>query len=172
MASLPKRVYWDACTWIALIQKEKIQKGSRIEDRETMCKAVIESAKRNKLEILTSAFCLAEVCKNEDLRDNSTDKIAEFFENDFILVVALDKNVGERARMLMLEGHAGLKPPDACHLATALIVNADQMHTFDQKLLDLNGLLDKSDGTKLTICKPSSDSMPLFGPGDIFGGVQ
>ena len=28
------------------------------------------------------------------------------------------------------------------------------MHTFDDKLLGLDGLIDKLDGTKLKICKP------------------
>lgn len=64
MASPLKRVYWDACAWIAVIQKEKILKNGVVEDREMMGKTVIEAAKKNKLEILTSAFCLAEVCKN------------------------------------------------------------------------------------------------------------
>jgi len=46
MASPTKRVYWDACTWIAVIQKEKIQlPNGTIEDRETMGREVIEAAK-------------------------------------------------------------------------------------------------------------------------------
>jgi len=165
MATLPKRVYWDACSWIALIQQEKIQKdGKLIEDRELLCRAVIEMAKDNKLEILTSSFCLAEVCKNRDVRDQVPDKIAAFFENDYILLVALDTFVGVRARALMLGGYAGLKPPDACHLATAAISNVDEMHTFDGALLNLDGKIDKADGTKLKICKPEAGApLPLFG---------
>jgi len=55
MATSLKRVYWDACAWIALIQKEKIRdkRGVIIEDRETMCKAVIAAAKASKCEIVT-----------------------------------------------------------------------------------------------------------------------
>jgi hypothetical protein len=57
----------------------------------------------------------------------------------------------------------GLKPPDAAHLATALISNVDEMHTFDTKLLSLDGKLDKADGTKLKICKPGPfSSAPLL----------
>lgn len=45
MAASPKRVYWDACAWIALIQKEKIRDGhgNVTEDRETLRKSVIKS---------------------------------------------------------------------------------------------------------------------------------
>ena len=129
-----------------------------------MCKTVIEAAKKNKLEIVTSAFCLAEVCKSADVREEAADKIAAYFENDYILVVALDKFVGERARDLMRAGYSKLKPPDASHVATALLLNVDEMHTFDDKLIDLDGLLDKRDGTKLKICKPTAgDPTPLFG---------
>ncbi|WP_338834591.1 type II toxin-antitoxin system VapC family toxin [Bradyrhizobium septentrionale] len=173
--AITKRVYWDACSWIALIQKEKIlQPGGAVEDREMMCKSVIEAARKNRLEIATSAFCLAEVCKTPDMRlGSSSDRIAEFFENDFILITALDTVVGHRARKLMTGGYAGLKPPDAVHIATALILNVDEMHTFDDALLALDGRLDKDDGTKLEICKPSAgDPTPLFGSNPFDTGKQ
>lgn len=157
MASSLKRVYWDACSWIALIQKEKIQKpNGRIEDREQMCRGVIEAARKGKVEILTSALCLAEVCKNPGLvQSQTTDKIAAFFERDFIFVINVDTAVGEKARELMMVGHSGLKPPDAIHLATALLSpGVDELHTFDGKLLDLDGLFKKPSGDPLKICKP------------------
>jgi predicted nucleic acid-binding protein len=163
MASLPKRVYWDACAWIALIQKEKILSGGLVEDREQMCRTVIEAAKQGKLEIVVSTFCLVEVCK-----ENSTgavDKLADFFETDYLLMVALDRFVAEQARKLMQSGH-GLKPPDASHIATALISSVEEMHTFDARILALSGLLERPDGTKLRICKPAvvgANTAPLFG---------
>ncbi|WP_315777301.1 MULTISPECIES: type II toxin-antitoxin system VapC family toxin [unclassified Bradyrhizobium] len=159
MASSLKRVYWDACVWIALIQKEKILKpGGKIEDREQMCREVIESAKKRNIEILTSALCLAEVCKHPELVKTQTDdKIAAFFERDFVFVVNVDTGVGERARKLMMAGHKGLRPPDAIHVATALLLpGIEEMHTFDGKLLDLDGLLSKPTGEKLKVCKPGS----------------
>lgn len=66
MAASPRRIYWDAYAWIALIQGEKILgAGGVIEDRDTMCWSVIEVAKKGTIEILTSTLCLAEVCKNQ-----------------------------------------------------------------------------------------------------------
>ena len=157
MANSLKRVYWDACAWIALIQKEKIQKpNGTLEDREQMCREVMESAKKGTLEILTSALCLAEVCKHPDLiKSQSSDKIAAFFERNFIFVINVDTAVGEHARSLMMGGYAGLKPPDAIHLATALLSpGIEEMHTFDGRLLDLDQLLSKPTGEKLKVCKP------------------
>ena len=166
MANSPKRVYWDACVWIALIQREKIPKaGGRVEDREQMCREVIESAKKGNVEILTSALCLAEVCKNPELAQSQTsDKIAAFFERSFVLVVNVDTAVGEHARDLMMGGYAGLKPPDAIHLSTAILsAGIDEMHTFDGRLLDLDGLLSKPTGEKLKVCKPGHGvSAPLL----------
>ena len=131
-----------------------------IEDRETMCKTVISAAKAAKCEIVTSALSFVEVCKSPEVRAEGEDKIAAFFEHEFIIVANLDRYVGERGRELMLMGQAGLKPPDASHVATAAISNANEMHTFDKKLLDLDGLVTKADGTKLKICKPDVGDLP------------
>ena len=60
----------------------------------------------------------------------------------------------------MLEKHPGLKPPDATHLASAIIGRSDEMHTFDQKLLNLNGKIIGLDGTPLRICKPEPPAKP------------
>jgi predicted nucleic acid-binding protein len=103
-----------------------------------MCKTVISAAKAAKCEIVTSALSFVEVCKSPEVRAEGEDKIAAFFEHEFIIVANLDRYVGERGRELMLMGQAGLKPPDASHVATAAISNANEMHTFDKKLLDLD----------------------------------
>ena len=170
MASFPKRVYWDACTWIALIQKEKIRDpntGRLIEDREQMCRDVIEAANKGKIEIVSSTLCLAEVCKHPELRkEKQSDQIAAYFEHDFILLVDVDIFVGERARDLMLGGYSGLKPPDAIHVATALIApRVEEMHTFDDKLLNLHNRIDTEAGERLGVKKPNTGerSPPLLG---------
>ena len=162
MAATPKRVYWDACAWIAVIQDEKVKlSDGSLENRAAMGRAVIADATKGKAEIFTSAFCLIEVCKNKDLKAGKNDeKIAAFFENDYIVIVNVDRYTGETGRKLMLSGISKLKPADASHLAAATVINADEMHTFDDRLLDLDGVLDKADGTKLRICKPS-----MGGPG-------
>ena len=43
----------------------------------------------------------------------------------------------------MLAGYSKLKPADASHLAAALVSNVDEMHTFDVRLLALDGKLDR-----------------------------
>ena len=164
MAQPPKhrKIYWDSCAWIAQISSERrtLADGS-IENRGALCRAVIDSAEKGATEVFTSALALAEVSKQAPGTPTGTDKVKEFFQNDYIIVVQLDRKTGELARDFMQQGWAGLKPPDAVHLASAVRANVDEMHTFDQKLLNLDGKFVKSDGTLLKICKPSLGGPPL-----------
>lgn len=165
MAALIKRVYWDACAWIALIQKEKLrdENGKIIEDRFTMCSTVIYAAEKHAIEIVTSSLSLVEVCKVPQIKLETEDRLALYFEHDYILLANLDREVGERARQIMQVGYSKLKPPDAAHLATAAISNVDEMHTFDGRLLDLDGRIKKPNGESLKICKPDHGTpMPLL----------
>ena len=116
MANSPNRLYWDACAWIAFIQKEKVELPSgQVEDRESMCRSVLIAAKAGKVEIATSTLSLAEVCKDP----TSASRFHEFLKLEYVLLVTLDRAVGEKARELMQGGYSGLKPPDAIHIATA-----------------------------------------------------
>lgn len=163
MAASPKRICWDACAWIALIQKEKIPdlNGKITEDRYALCRSVIDLAVKGKIDIVISGVCLVEVCGKAEIRGTAEDIISAYFENDYILIVSVDKVIGTRARKLMYEKHSGLRPVDATHLATALIANVDELHTFDDKLLKLDQKLTKADGSVLKICKPGHGGAEL-----------
>ena len=121
----PRRVAWDACTWIAtIIQEQAPIKGGGTEDRAALCNHVINLATQKQVEIATSGLSLAEVCKDDQVRQEDGDVLADFFRNDYILIVPVDRYVGTLARQLMQGGYSGLRPPDAVHLATALIADA------------------------------------------------
>ena|SRR6516162_170777 len=68
-----KRIYWDACTWIALIQREQIRDSAGVlqEDRYGMCRNVINAATQGQMEIATSTLCYAEVCKEPKIREQA-----------------------------------------------------------------------------------------------------
>jgi predicted nucleic acid-binding protein len=158
-----RRVYWDSCSWTAQIWSEVCTlKDGTIENRGALCRAVIDDATKGTTDIFTSALALVEVNKHPDRDPKSgADKLKDFFENDYIIVVAMDRRVGELGRELMQRRFPSLKPPDATHLASAIIANVDEMHTFDSDLLNLDGKVQRTDGTDLKICKPSMGGPPI-----------
>ena len=161
-----RRVYWDSCIWISLIANETNipLKGGGFENRVALAKAVLDNAAEGAAEIVTSALSLAEVNKlspNPSGLADTPDKLAEFFENDYIVLAMLDRRTAELARKLMQRKLSGLRPLDAVHIATALIAKVDEMHSFDDNLIELSDSFDKLDGKPLRICKPSMGSAPL-----------
>lgn len=166
MATSPKKIYWDSCSWIALISNERIYKnGVLTENRGADCRDVVRSAVKGEIELYTSALGIIEVNKGSPVAGGvPADKIKDFFENDYILIVSVNRQVGELGRELMQRGYSKLKPADASHIAAAAVAGVDEMHTYDDKLLDLTGKVAKADGTMLRICKPAmtGPKLPLL----------
>jgi len=163
MATSASRVAWDSCTWIAHIQRERIlgpDGKTVVEDRGAMCRPVLDAAERGVIEIVVSAIALVEVLARNRTSGIDDQRVRDLFDNDYILLVNVDKQLGDFARRLMLAGHPGLKPPDAIHLATACVANVDEFHTFDDRLLALDGVFGRLDGTRLVIKKPAVPAPP------------
>lgn len=159
-----RRVYWDACAWLGLLNGE--------EDKAADLEVVWRKAQHGELEIWTSSFCIAEVyrlrCENglTNLPPENDAKIDDLFDQDFVFLVQLDTEIARLAKALLRGNDKLKKPSDAIHLATAAYWNVEQLHTYDgSDLLGLN--VNRSDGEKLTICKPSMiDGDNLFNLGD------
>lgn len=163
MATSPSQVAWDSCTWIAHIQGERIlgpDGKTVVEERGAMCRPVLDAAERGVIEIVVSTIALVEVLARNRTSSIDDQRVRDFFDNDYILLVNVDKHLGDFARRLMLAGHGGLKPPDAIHVATACIANVREFHTFDDRLLALDGVIDRLDGTRLVIKKPAVPAPP------------
>lgn len=147
----PRRVYWDACAWLDLLNGER--------EKLSALQHVWGKASRGEVEIWTSAFCLAEVYKakceggSASLGAEGDQLLDDMFDQDFVKVVQVDTDIGRLARRL-LRSHAKLKKPsDAIHLATAVHWDLHQLHTYDGS--DLLGLVVKTaGGADLEICKP------------------
>jgi len=161
-------VYWDACAWIAYIQKEMPGPTSGFsEPRYDMCRTILRRAEAGQLEIATSAFTLAEVCKSPMDPTSPALNLPAFFDQRYIALVQVDKQVGLKAQSLQVAGVAGLKPQDAIHIASALVHNIPMVHTFDDKLLNLDKFLTLDDGNQLRIIRPTEDEPP-----NLFSGYQ
>ena len=92
-----EKIYWESSCFLALLKKE--------EDRIKACKGTIDKAEKNELIIVTSAITFIEVVKlpgEPPLKRESENTIRKFFENSFISVREVDRQVGIIARDLFL----------------------------------------------------------------------
>lgn len=147
-----KRIYWDACAWLGMINGEA--------DKAAELEVVWRKAEHGEIEIWTSAFCIAEVYKAKceggrvGLAPEYDEQIDNMFDQDFVHITQVDLGVARLAKQLLRSDNKLTKPSDGIHLATAILWNCDQLHTWDAS--DLLGLaVQCADGSELTICKPN-----------------
>lgn len=142
MADRPK-VCWEASPFIAVINDET--------GRGPTCFALLEAARKGEIELYTSTLTLIEVFKvPTSASEEAAEKtIQEFFRNRWIRKQTPDWFVAIEARRLQRQ-FPHLDGRDATHLATAVYVGADYLHTYDQDdLIRCNGQV-----PNLVISKP------------------
>jgi predicted nucleic acid-binding protein len=142
--------------------------------RGKACEHLLARAVASDCEIWTSSFCLAEVFKRKcdgelvGLAEEKDTYFEELIEQEFVRKVSVDVDVGKVARRLLRRFPSIGKPQDAIHVATCLLNNLDELHTFDRKdLIGLGGELERLDREKLVICEPppppEEEEPKLFG---------
>lgn len=149
MAGIKYR-YWDSDTFLAHLQGDPI--------KAPQCLGVMQAVESGEVKIVTSAFTLSEVAYIKgpgNLTREQSDKILDFFQNEFIVVITLDRKIAEIGRDLVTQNN--VKPPDAVHLASALHVNntiypIESFDTFDQGLIRLS---QKIGDPQITISVPN-----------------
>lgn len=141
------------------------------------CRLVWHEAERGDALIYTSFFTFAEVfkvkCETEakPLAESKDTEIEQVLRQKWIRPVVVDERIGIAARRLMRYHPACKKPSDGVHLATALALNVDEMHTFDgSDLLSLDGKVNRADGKPLVICIPTPTPSPPPPAPDLFSG--
>lgn len=166
---MPRRIYWDACTFLGLINQEP--------GRANHCRLVWQEAEKGGAVIYTSFFTFAEVfkvkCETEakPLAETKDTEIERLLRQKWIRPVVVDERICIAARRLMRFHPACKKPSDGVHLATALALNVDEMHTFDgSDLLSLDGKVNRADGKPLVICIPTPAPAPPAPAPDLFSG--
>ncbi len=159
--------YWDTCVIIAWLKNE---------DREPTemngLHDVAEKIDTNKARLITSVLTTAEV-----LKCTLTNEANQIWENLFqrrnCMMIDTDDRIWKLSNEIrnyyqIQKEQTGLNTvttPDAIHLATAIIYEADEFHTFDEyntnkrrALIPLNGNVA---GHNLIICKPSLPQLSL-----------
>lgn len=131
MASKPRR-YWDACNFLAAINSEV--------GRAETCREIMRDGAAGNLEIVTSAFTIAEVVRPKPCAGLQKEKDAlvdSFLEQPYVIVVDISRVTMERARALQRQH--GLKVKDSIHFAAAEFAGATIFETYDMELHALNG---------------------------------
>lgn len=153
-------VYWDSCAWIGLINEEP--------DKRDACRAVWTEIVDGKTELHTSVAAITEVyrvaCEKgraKPLETAEDAKINTFMRQSFVNYSLLDEHTALLAKKLLREHHEISKPMDGVHLATAILRNVDELHTYDgADLTGLSGKVKRIDGNALIIRAPEPLPLP------------
>lgn len=141
----PSRRLWDSCIVIGYLA------GSP--DLMPACPGIIRQAEAGILEIAVSEMAKAETAYLEGLSDAQSELlIREFFSREYIIPISIDDPVSAIARDLVRKYRSlKLRPPDAIHLATAILWRIPVLETTDSDFLQL----DQLEGNPLvTVRKP------------------
>jgi predicted nucleic acid-binding protein len=153
-----RRVYWDSCVFIGLLTGDPTLFAA--------CEEIWEEGKRGDTIICTSFWTYAEVFKvkcevQKPLAEANDKRIEVMLAQRWLRTAVVDERIGTLARRLLRMHTECSKPSDGIHLATAIRLNVDEMHTFDKNdLLKLDGKVLREDGVPLVICKPKVIPLP------------
>ncbi|MBI4305009.1 MAG: PIN domain-containing protein [Chloroflexi bacterium] len=133
MADVRKvKICWETSPFVALFWNEA--------NRADVCQSILDAAKRGDILLYTSTMSLIEAYQPPVGTSASDWEATEerFFRNRWIHKQEPDFFVAKEARRLQREFHLGAR--DATHLATAIYLQVDILHTYDDDdLISLNG---------------------------------
>ncbi len=140
----PKRICWETSCFSARFNEEP----GRVE----VCKAILEAAKKGEIELYTSFITVCEWAKIKgEYASEAEDTIAEFLRNPYIRLVAIDWSISRITRDLVRRYKLNVR--DAIHLATAIKLKVDALHTYDAD--HLIALAGKIPEVNIVICEPA-----------------
>lgn len=154
-----EKVVLETTAWVALLDDE--------EGRAEHVERLLVKASEGGAQLYTSVITTTEITKgpkadDPPLTDDQAATFAGFLEREYVTQVSVDPIVAEKGKELRRADH-GLRTPDAIHVATAVIIGAGVLYTYDKRQLRLDGhgLLDG-----LRIMEPPTEHQADFGFGD------
>jgi|SRR3954468_10874151 predicted nucleic acid-binding protein len=151
-------IYWDSCIYITWLMDDKTY-------GEATLAAISERLRENaagKNMVITSTITLIEVlaCK---IPQDAERQFRQSFRGGDQIAYDVDAAIALKARELrahyLTTSGRKLATPDAIHLATAIVYNADYLYTFDDKLLKLTK---DSAVVGMEICHPFVEQASLI----------
>ncbi len=146
------RIYWDSSALLGYLKGE--------DDKVAACSEVVKRAREGHFQIWSSSIAYIEVLhlgtKNGvDIPKRDRSLIRKFFDEEFVQIVAADRNICEAAQDLYWDDpQIGWK--DATHLATAYQHGIRIIHAYDPDILGFNG----KNGVSITV--PQIPPVGLF----------
>lgn len=151
-----KKIYWDACIFLAWLQNEPCKPGVMEGIEET-----VRQVHNNEVILFTSIMTQTEVLESKMSKAAGT-KFENLFKRRNVLWVNHDPRVGRLShdiRDYYAQRGINISQADSVHLASAILYEADEVHTLDGSgkrkrhadLLPLNGNVA---GHKLKIMEP------------------
>ena len=140
------RYVFDSGMFISLIKNE-VPRGSEVVE-------LLKQAQEGKIEVLYSYGALPEIRHPSPLSAQGAPMkqvdIEALFEHEEIQMVAVEREIGAKARRILINAPKGMSVTDAILVATAIIYDANALFTYDMEhLIKHDG---RWDGLK--ICYP------------------
>jgi predicted nucleic acid-binding protein len=136
MLSRGQTAYWDANVFLSYINGEP----SRLPTIDTL----LQQSSNGDFTVVTSTISLTEVAFAEmEKLGGALDEAVEqridalFADRSVVSLIEFHEGVARDARRLMRRAMVqglSLKPPDAIHLASALRLGVDMLHTYDRRM--------------------------------------
>ena len=139
------KILWDSCVLISLFEQDD-------PERTIVLGEYLTRLQRKEVTIVVSALVFTEV-RNDD----QPEKLKNLRALENFQMVSMDVRLCDKA--YTIRRRHSLSTPDAMHLATALVCEVDELHTYDKRLLGLNGQFGK-----LKINEPTNGQNLLFSP--------
>lgn len=171
MSGTRPEYYWDSSVWIAWLTAEE----AYAEYLSNMEEYAVQ-ADDGKIVLVTSSLTRGEVLETK-IGEQASTKFQDFLKRPNVMEASADPRVTSlsheirdyyQARKEAGESKKTLATPDAVHLATAILYDVEQFHTFDdgkksRRHLGLLGLSGNVAGHPLVICKPQPTQTRLTG---------
>jgi hypothetical protein len=147
MSKFKKPLYsWDSCVLLAWLKEET---GAPLADMEL----VVQEIDNNRANLILAVTVYTEIL---EIHTNPEQKslLENFLQRSNIVMAETTMAIASKAgsiRDKALSEHRQIKTPDATIIATAIIYDANVLHSLDEKILALNNS-DVVD--KLAITKP------------------
>ena len=126
--------YWDSCIFLAWLKNEERKPGEM-----TGIKELVSQINKNAARLVTSQMTRAEILKST-LTVDAINKLDNVFKRKNIILAPTDGRVWQLAYEIRdyyqarkdADGLPTVTLPDAVHLATAILYQADVFFTFDE----------------------------------------